>query len=80
MDMEGMREGSYEKAKEEGLMAEDFHLDPSKEIDPVDTLVEKLGPNGAFDELAGQLPPDTNPEIVRQLKLILNKALKQNLH
>jgi len=80
MDMEGLRKGSYEEQKEKGLMAEDFHLDPNKEIDPVDTLVDKLGPNGAFDELAGQLPQDTDPEIVRKLKLVLNQVIKRNQH
>lgn len=75
-----MKEGSYEEAKRKGLVAEGFHLDPNKEIDPVDTLVDKLGPNGAFDELADQLPPDTDREVVRQMKLVLNKVLKQNQH
>jgi len=79
MAIEGVNE--WEERKKKGLMSQEgFHLDPSKIVDSTEELFEKLGPNGAFDELAGQLPPDTDPEIVRQLKLILNKVMKQSQH
>ena len=77
--MEGVNEWEERKAK--GLMSDgSFHLDPKKEIDPVEKLVEKLGPTGAFDELADQLPPETDKEVIRQMKLILNKVIKQKQH
>lgn len=78
MAIEGVNEGSYEEQKKKGLMSESFHLDPDKGIDPIEKLVEKLGPNGAFDELADQLPPDTNPDVVRQMKLVLNQVIKRH--
>lgn len=77
--MEGVNE--WEERKARGLMSdESFHLDPNKEIDPTERLIEKLGPSGAFDELADRLPPDTDKEVVRQMKLILNKVIKQKHH
>mgnify|MGYP003394950786 CR=1 FL=1 len=68
----------WEEKKKGSLMSdESFHLDQSKITDPVEKLIEKLGLNGAFDELADQLPANTNQEVVRQMKLILNKVIKQ---
>ena len=79
MALEGVEE--WAKQKKKGLMSDEgFHLDPNKEIDPIEELIEKLGPTGAFDELADQLPPNTDKEVVRQMKFILNKVIKQNQH
>ena len=52
----------------------DFHLDPKKDRDPVESLVEKLGTEGAFDELADQLEnnPD-DPEVRRRATLLVNR-------
>ncbi|HQT83132.1 MAG TPA: hypothetical protein PLW99_03220 [Candidatus Paceibacterota bacterium] len=78
--MEGLNEWELQKNKVgDPMKSPDFHLDMNK-VDPVDELLEKLGPSGAFDELAGQLPPGTDPEIVRQLKLLLVKATKKTQH
>lgn len=71
-------QGEWRKAQIE--TPPDFHLDPNKTEDPTEKLIEKLGPAGAFDELADQLPPNTDKEVVRQMKLILNKVIKQNQH
>lgn len=77
--MEGVNE--WEERKTRGLMSdESFHLDPNKTTDPVEKLIGDLGPTKAFDELADQLPPDTDQEVVRQMKFILNKVIKQNQH
>ena len=70
-------QGEWKKAQRE--MSPEFHPDPNKMTDPVDRLLE-LDPNRAFDELVDKLPPDTDPEVVRQMKLILNKEIKKNQH
>ena len=81
MDAEGMREGSWEERKAKGLMSdESFHLDPNKTTDPAEKLLEELGPTKAFDKLTEQLPPTTDKEVVRQMKLILNKVIQKKQH
>lgn len=72
MALEGIED--YAEQKKKGLMAEGFHLDPKKEVDPVEKLLEDLGPEGAFDELMDRL--DKNPsdaETERQAKLLVNR-------
>jgi hypothetical protein len=62
--MQGVREG----------FSADFHLDPNKGTDAVEKLLEKLGPEGAFDELMDQL--EQNPddlETRRQANLLVNR-------
>ena len=54
---------------------EDFHPDPSKEIDPVETLLEKEGPEGAFDELMDRLDRNPNDEEARRQLLLLRNRL-----
>jgi hypothetical protein len=52
----------------------DFHLDPKKQIDPVETLVDSLGPEGAFDTLMDEL--EKNPEdreTRRRATLLVNR-------
>ncbi len=79
MAIEGLE--GWEDQKKKGLLSrEEFHLDTKKLVDPVDALIEKHGPSGAFDELADQLPRDTDPEIVRQMKLILTKEMRRGQH
>lgn len=79
MAIEGVEE--WKERKERGLMSdESFHLDPNKTVDPVEKLLEELGPTKAFDELAEHLPPDTDREVVRQMKLILNRVIKRKQH
>lgn len=80
MDIEGMQEASWEHQKSKMDKTPDFHLDPNKTEDPVEKLLEDLGPTKAFDELADQLPLNTDKEIVRQMKFILNKVIKQKQH
>ncbi|MBI4088888.1 hypothetical protein HY415_02225 [Candidatus Kaiserbacteria bacterium] len=58
----------------------EFHPDPNKMEDPIEKLIERRGPSGAFDELVNQLPPDTNPEVVRQMRFILNKVMRGSQH
>ena len=74
MVMEAINE--WEKRKEKGLMSdESFHLDPNKAVDPAEKRVEEKGPTGALLELVDELPPNTDPEIVRQMRLIINKMM-----
>lgn len=57
----------------EGFTA-DFHLDPEKATDPLEKLLEKLGPEDAFEELMDQL--EKNPddaEARRQANLLVNR-------
>ena len=78
MAIEGAEE--WKTQKKRGLMSDtEFHLDPSKMTDPAEKLLE-LDPNEAFEELVAQLPPNTDKEVVRQMKLILNKVIKQKQH
>lgn len=52
----------------------DFHLDPKKDEDPVESLIEKLGTEGAFDELTDQLENNPNdPEVRRRATLLVNR-------
>lgn len=47
----------------------DFHLDPKKQIDPVETAVDNLGPEEAFDRLMDELeknPEDTERFVAKQ--------------
>ena len=79
MTMEGTE--AWEEQKKRGLMNDEgFHLDTNKVIDPVEKLLEDLGPTKAFDELVDQLPQGTDQEVVRQMKFILNKVIKQKQH
>ncbi len=78
MAIEGVEE--WGKKKEHLHDSPDFHLDPNKTMDPVEKLLDELGPTKAFDELVDQLPPDTDKEVVRQMKFILNKVIKQKQH
>jgi hypothetical protein len=55
-------------------MSPDFHLDPNKEVDPVEKLLEELGPTEAFDALMEKL--EENPddqEARRQANLLVNR-------
>ena len=70
MDMEGPQ--SWENQKKR--MSPEFHPDPNKTVDPVEKLLEEVGPEGAFDELMDRL--DKNPgdiEARRQANLLVNR-------
>ena len=74
MAIEGLNE--WEKQKKRGLMSDaSFHLDPKKTNDPAEKRVEEKGTPGALLELVDELPSNTDPEVVRQMKLIINKML-----
>ncbi|MFA9262475.1 MAG: hypothetical protein ACEQSB_03935 [Undibacterium sp.] len=52
----------------------DFHLDPSKQVDAVEELVDKFGPQGAYDQVMEDLEKDPdNTEKRRQAALLANK-------
>lgn len=68
-------QGEWKKGRE----GAEFHPDPNKMIDPAEKLLN-LDPNEAFDELVAQLPPNTDKEVIRQMKLILNKVIKKSPH
>lgn len=73
---EGMREELQEPSWEERKkkLSADFHLDPSKEIDPVESLIEKYGPEGAYDHLMDHLEQSPNDEEVRRrANLLVNR-------
>ncbi|OIP59095.1 MAG: hypothetical protein AUK19_02645 [Candidatus Moranbacteria bacterium CG2_30_45_14] len=67
------REGMQTKAWEEPTA--DFHLDPKKMVDPVESLLEKSGDADiAFDTVMESLEKDpNNPEIRRQANLLINR-------
>ncbi|MBU6388789.1 hypothetical protein KGQ72_02870 [Patescibacteria group bacterium] len=74
MDIEGMREASWEDQKNRLNTSESFHMDPSKAIDPIEKLLEDLGPTGAFDELMDRLDKNPNDaETRRQASLLVNR-------
>ena len=62
---------SWEEEKKH--MSADFHL--NEPVDPVETLVEKVGDlNVAFDELMARIDDDPNDtEARRQAALLVNK-------
>ena len=65
---------TWEEQKKMMSKSPDFHLDPTKEIDPVEKLLDEYGPNAAFDELMEKL--DRNPsdqELRRQANLLVNR-------
>lgn len=52
----------------------EFHPDPEKQVDPAERLIEKLGPDGAVDEITARLEADpSNEELRRQANLLLNR-------
>lgn len=52
----------------------DFHPDPTKEIDPVEKLLEKYGPDGAFEKIMEGLNSNPNDEeLRRQANLLVNR-------
>ncbi len=54
--------------------SEHFHPDPEKLRDPLETLLEELGPDKAFDKLVAQLEDNPNdPELRRQANLLVNR-------
>lgn len=60
-------------AIQEGFSA-NFHPDEKKQTDVVEKLVEKLGPDDAFDVVMEQLERDPeNPEFRRQANLLVNR-------
>lgn len=64
-----MPEGEWKQA------TPDFHPDPSKEVDPVESLIEKHGFEGAVDEILEQLKQTpTDPELRRRASLIMNRC------
>ena len=72
MAIEG--EQTWEKQKEKMERSPEFHLDPSKQTDPVEKLIEEIGPEGAFDELMERLDKDPNDtEARRQANLLVNR-------
>ena len=55
--------------------SEGFHFDPNKESDPVEGLIDKLGLDGAFDEITQQLENDPeNSELRRQAALLVERG------
>lgn len=53
----------------------DFHLDPKKEGDPVEKLIQEIGPENALEKLTEQIKNDpSNPELRRQANLLLNRV------
>ena len=74
MAIEGMQEASYKEQKKRGLTAENFHLDPDKQIDPVEDLLLQRGPDEAVAYLEARLDKNPNDdEARRQLNLIRNR-------
>ncbi|MDD2657488.1 MAG: hypothetical protein PHD04_02385 [Candidatus Pacebacteria bacterium] len=75
MNGEGMElPGRGKWFEEHKDISPDFHLDPSKEVDPTERLVEKVGPEGAFDELMERLEQNPNDEEARrQANLLVNR-------
>jgi hypothetical protein len=68
--LEGMDFWSEKKEKP----SEEFHLDPSKEVDPAEILLEREGQEGAVAELEERLKVNPNDtEARRQLDLIHNR-------
>ena len=65
-----MLEGMDFWADKKEKPTEDFHLDPNK-IDPLEVLLEKEGPEGAFDELKDRLEKDPSDEEARRQALLL---------
>ena len=64
---------TWEEQKERPT--ENFHLDPTKEIDPVETLVAELGREGALSEVEGRLDENPNDEEARrQAALLINRS------
>lgn len=64
----------WEDQKKKMEVSPDFHLDPTKQIDPVEKLLEERGPTGAFDRLMEQLEQDpNNQEVRRQANLLVNR-------
>ncbi len=58
----------------ERMQSADFHLDPSKQGDPVESLLEKKGAEDAFDELMSKLEQNPNDEEARrQANLLVNR-------
>lgn len=65
---------TWEDQKKMMPKSPDFHLDPSKEVDPVEKILEEYGPTGAFDELMEKLEEHPNDqEIRRQANLLVNR-------
>lgn len=71
--MEGMdRKQTWEGQKEN--QTEAFHLDPNKQVDVVEGLLERFGPEGAVDDVMARL--DKNPgdtELRREANLLVNR-------
>lgn len=62
-----------------GRMGAEFHPDPNKTTDPVETLIDRLGPEAALAEIEANL--DQNPddaEARRQATLVV-KLLEDRL-
>lgn len=69
--MEGINEWEKQKAHP----TESFHMDPRKEVDPVERLIAERGLADALHELSNKL--DENPddqEVRRQVALIINRT------
>lgn len=61
--------------QQKGHPTEGFHMDPNKEIDPVEKLVAEIGIEGALADINARL--DVNPddaEARRQATLIISRA------
>ncbi|MBI5405599.1 hypothetical protein HY972_00985 [Candidatus Kaiserbacteria bacterium] len=75
---EGLQEGSWEEQKRNLDKNPDFHMDTSKEVDPVERLVEQLGWEGALERVQENLDKNPNDEEARrQANLMVNLMNKK---
>ncbi len=77
--MEGMETGEWENKKNTIAYDAAFHADPEKQHDEVEALLERLGPDGAVDELNERLANNPEDAEARRMANLLANKLEELL-